>query len=252
MKKTIKLKRLIRNLIVMAIYPRPLLGLIYLPKFFYHWLKFSRLSNNTRIKLIDVYPNLCDWVIETPFDPHYFYQSAWLARQIGQQPPRKHVDVGSDVKLIGILSAFVETEFIDYRPLKTNLPSLHCKQGDITSLDFETDSVASLSSLHVVEHIGLGRYGDPIDPTGSKRALLELQRVVAPGGRLYISVPVGDERVCFNAHRVFYPRTIIQLLSSMKIVSFSLVDDDGQYWSNCEVTKANDLYYGCGMFVFEK
>ncbi|MGE0351074.1 class I SAM-dependent methyltransferase [Hydrogenophaga sp.] len=237
---------------MMAIHPRPLIGLAYLPRFFRHWVRFNKLHQGDRLKVADAYPNLYDWVASTPFDPHYFYQAAWLARQLAGTPPVRHLDIGSDVKLIATLSAFVPTEFMDFRPLDAALTGLECTRGDILALPMEDDSVKSVSCLHVVEHIGLGRYGDPIDPEGSRKAIAELQRVLAPGGRLFLSVPVGRERICFNAHRVFATKTILALLGKLSLVSFSLVDDAGRYWPDCSTDRANDQDYGCGMFVLEK
>lgn len=246
------IKNIVRNLVMMLIHPRPLVGLAYLPRFISHWVQFSKLDPKNSPRFVDIYPNLGDWVATTPFDPHYFYQAAWLARNLAANPPSKHFDIGSDVKLIGVLSAFVQTEFMDYRPLDTVLTGLTCTRGNILALSLLADSVASLSCLHVVEHIGLGRYGDPIDPDGSRKALAELERVIDVGGRLYLSVPVGRERVCFNAHRVFAPKSIVAILSKMKLISFSLVGDDGRFRPDCSMDEADGLDYGCGMFVMEK
>lgn len=246
------IKQLVRNLAMMAIYPRPLIGLAYLPRFIRHWMRFSQLNKDERLRVADAYPNLGDWVASTPFDPHYFYQAAWLARQLASDPPAKHLDIGSDVKLIGTLSAFVPTEFMDFRPLDASLTGLECTRGDIVALPMAGESVKSLSCLHVVEHIGLGRYGDPIDPEGSRKAMAELERVVAQEGRLFLSVPVGRERVCFNAHRVFAVKTIVALFGKLNLISFSLVDDAGRFWPDCSPDRANGLEYGCGMFVLEK
>lgn len=246
------LKQLVRNLALMAIYPRPVIGLAYLPRYVRHWIHFSRLNKGDRLRFADAYPSLGDWATSTPFDPHYFYQAAWLARQLAGAPPAKHLDIGSDVKLIGTLSAFVPSEFMDIRPLEATLPGLDCTRGDILNLPMADESVLSLSCLHVVEHIGLGRYGDPIDPEGNRKAIAELVRVIAPGGRLFLSVPVGRERVCFNAHRVFAPDTILALSGKLKLASFSLVDDSGRFWPDCSTAQARGLDYGCGMFVLEK
>lgn len=245
-------KQLIRNLALMALYPRPLIGLAYIPRYFRHWRRFSQLSQGERLSFADAYPSLGDWVATTPFDPHYFFQAAWLARQLASAPPARHLDIGSDVKLIGTLSAFVPTEFMDFRPLEASLPDLECTQGDILALPMADGSVPSLSCLHVVEHIGLGRYGDPIDPQGSRKALAELARVLAPGGHLFLSVPVGRERICFNAHRVFAPETIVALSGPLALRSFALVDDAGRFWPDADPGQAHGLDYGCGMFVLEK
>jgi len=245
-------KRLMRNLALMLIYPRPLINLVYLPRFLAHWRRFARLSKEGPLRLADAYPILGDWVGSTPFDPHYIYQAAWLARKLAGNRPVKHLDIGSDVKLISVLSAFVPTEFMDFRPLDVVLTGLDCTRGDIMSLPMPSSSVHSLSSLHVVEHIGLGRYGDPIDPEGSRKAIAELLRVLAPGGTLFLSLPVGRERVCFNAHRVFAPETILDLLGALTLESFALVDDAGRFWPDCTPAQAHGLDYGCGMFVLKK
>lgn len=114
--------------------------------------------------------------------------------------------------MISVLSANVKTIFVDYRPLRARLSNLVPLGGDIIRLPFRTGSVTSLSCLHVLEHVGLGRYGDPINPDGSRLAARELQRVLKPGGTLFLSVPVGRERVCFNAHRVFSSNTLQRVL----------------------------------------
>lgn len=246
------IKKLLKNLALMVLYPRPLLGLIYIPRYFWHWFKYSKLNRGESLNFLDAYPCLGDWVSTTPFDPHYFYQAAWLSRQLATTKITKHIDIGSDVKLIGSISAFVPIEFIDFRPLQVTLPGLQCTAGDITNLPMEADSVISLSCLHVVEHIGLGRYGDPLDSQGSDKAMAELSRVVSTGGLLYLSVPVGRARICFNAHRVFSPIEIINAFDSFELVSFSMVNDSGHFLSNCMPSDALDQDYACGMFVFKK
>ena len=98
--------------------------------------------------------------------------------------------------------------FVDYRPLRAIMQGFQPIGGDLTRLPFATHSISSLSCLHVIEHIGLGRYGDPIDPLGTAKAAAELERVLRPNGRLLLTTPVGRERVQFNAHRIFAPATI--------------------------------------------
>ena len=231
--------------------PVPLAGLAGLPRYLIQWRRLKSLKPSD-FRVRDSYPCLADWVQSTPFDPHYFYQSAWLARQIAQVRPGRHTDIGSDVRMIGVLSAFVDVSFVDFRPLRTRLEGLQCIAGNLTALEFVSGSLESLSCLHVIEHVGLGRYGDPLDIAGSVRALSELQRVLAPGGRLYISVPIGRERVCFNAHRVFSPRTIVDALPELSLLKMSAVDDQGEYIDVRDIDSCNGFEYGCGMFVFAK
>jgi hypothetical protein len=246
-----RLKMFVRHWVIAFIYPRPLVGLFFLPRFFSHWIRYARSAGAQEIRVIDLQPCLGDWSFHTPFDAHYFYQGAWLARRIDPAKVARHVDIGSSVLTMSVLSAQTTTIFVDYRPLKATLPGLCSVAGNILNLPFADDSIESLSCLHVIEHIGLGRYGDPIDPQGSMKAALELQRIVGHGGKLFLSLPVGRERVCFNAHRVHAPTTVLAMFSRMKLVEFSYVDDAGSYHEAKPIDVAGRLEYGCGMFHFE-
>ncbi len=213
-------------------------------------LAYRRASPAESVALRDTFPCLMDRTSKTPFDPHYFYQGAWLARKLAETRPTHHIDVGSSVLTMSVLSGFVPTTFVDYRPLQTVLPGLTLVAGNATQLPFASASLASLSCLHVVEHVGLGRYGDPIAPDGTRLAIAELARVVAPGGRLFLTTPVGRERVCFNAHRVSSPMTVVAAAAGLELASFALVDDAGRFTPACEISRAASLDYGCGMFEF--
>lgn len=245
-------KTVIVNWVKAFVYPRPFVGFFYLPRFFTHWFRYKRLPGAEKIQVCDLQPCLGDWTSHTPFDAHYFYQGAWLARRLRALAVRKHVDIGSSVLTMSVLSAHVEIQFVDYRPLKVSLPGLTSIAGNILDLPFAGSSVESLSCLHVIEHIGLGRYGDPIDPHGSVKAASQLQRIVKRGGSLFLSLPVGRERVCFNAHRVHSPITTLKMFPQMKLIEFAFVDDSGQFFENMKVENAFELEYGCGLFHFQK
>lgn len=223
-----------------------------LPGYLGEWKAYNRKAGTPQISFRDSYPCLADRVVATPFDPHYFFQAAWLARRLHEKKPSLHVDVGSSAMMINVLSADVKTVFVDYRPLHVRLSNLSSLAGDIVRLPFQDGSITSLSCLHVLEHIGLGRYGDPINPDGSLLAAAELQRIVKPGGRLFLSVPVGRERVCFNAHRVFWPSTVRNFFRELQLKAFSLVDDAGRFTEDVPPDAAAALEYGCGLFEFAK
>lgn len=231
--------------------PRKIVSWAYLPRYLKHWRQYQSRSD-VRLRVEDSYPCLFDWVTSTPFDPHYFYQGAWLSRCIAEAKPGLHVDVGSSVLTMGVMSAHVPTVFVDYRPLNAQLPNLLNVGGSIVSLPFSTASIESLSCMHVLEHIGLGRYGDPLDPEGARKAATELMRVLARGGRLYLTTPVGRERVCFNAHRVFSPTGLCALFTGLSLRAFSWVDDAGQYHSAGQPSDAVANEYACGFYEFEK
>lgn len=200
----------------------------------------------------NLYPCLYDNTSTTPFDAHYFYQSVWALKKIREQKAINHVDVGSEIRWVGFLSTIVKTTFIDIRPFKTDLKELIVKKGNILNLPFDDNSVDSLSCLHVAEHIGLGRYGDKLDPEGTKKACQELSRVLAVNGNLYFSVPVGKQKTHFNAHRIHSTQTIIDYFKDLKLIELSGVTDSGRFIENIDINILEKSDYACGCFWFIK
>ncbi|MEI8343160.1 MAG: DUF268 domain-containing protein [Verrucomicrobiota bacterium] len=190
----------------------------------------------------------------TSFDAHYVFHPAWAARIVAATRPAKHVDISSSLHFCTMLSAFTPVEFYDYRPAELNLSGLTSARGDLMELPFPDQSVSSISCMHVVEHIGLGRYGEPLDPAGDLKAMAELQRVVAPGGSLLFVTPVGKPRVVFNAHRIYSTRQVLKSFSELRLAEFALVPD----WPRCELVRnaplelADSQSYGCGCFWFQR
>ena len=189
-------------------------------RFWSAYSQYSRLAPpDRRPSVAHLYPCLGDATGETEIEPVYFYQDAWAFEKIVERRPASHVDVGSHHKFVALLSKVVAVTMVDLRPLALPLPSLRFVRGSILDLPFETGSVPSVSSLCVIEHIGLGRYGDPLDPFGTERALDELERIVAPGGDLYVSAPIEpDGRVYFNAHRTYAPAALEAMIEPFEIV----------------------------------
>ena len=90
---------------------------------------------------------------------YYFYQDCWAARQIFRERPIYVVDVGSTVLLVGILSQFVRCVSVDIRPVRGKLDGLASVSGSILRLPFGDNRVPCLTTMCVLEHIGLGCYG---------------------------------------------------------------------------------------------
>ncbi|MFQ5507766.1 MAG: DUF268 domain-containing protein [Leptospirillia bacterium] len=219
------------------------------------WFRFRAAGGKARAR--DFHPCLFDRTTRTGVDSHYFYQAVWAFKKIQDAGPSFHVDVGSDVRFVGMLTTVCPLAFIDIRPAAVTLNGFSGVSGSILQLPFADDSVNSLSSMHVIEHIGLGRYGDPIDPQGSRKAGVELVRVLAPGGRLYVSLPMGTTRVQFNGQRIFQAEDALDLFPDLKLVEMAMVDELGQVQMDVQPHQARigdggGLDFGLGMYVLEK
>ena len=244
-----ELKRLLPQLKYTYLHPK-------YQRFMMEFRKFRRLSK-TRPGRLDLswsnrYPCLDDWVPATVFDPHYTYHPAWAARIVAETWPSKHIDIGSTLAFCTMVSAIVPVEFYDIRPAHLELKNLECKHGDLTALIFADDSVMSLSCMHVVEHVELGRYGDPLDPDGDLKAIGELKRVLAVGGSLLFVTPVGRPTVRFNAHRVYSYEQVASYFEGLRIRQFALIDDQGNFIEHADPAEADRQQYGCGCWWFMK
>lgn len=216
-------------------------------RFWRDYLRFSRMAGE-RPALGKLYPILDDAEQPAGALGAYFFQAVWAARLIISQRPPAHVDVGSQLFYVGMLSAVVPVTFIDLRPIELSLPGLSYKQGNLLEMPFADQSVPSLSCLHVVEHIGLGRYGDPINPEGTRLALRELTRVLAPGGILYVSAPIGRPHIRFNAHRVLAPGQIVEWCAPLQLAEFAAVDSRGNYLPSARPQDFNEAPESCGFY----
>lgn len=218
--------------------------------------KSERLSDNGRFicNWEERYLCLSDDTKTTLFDAHYLYHTAWAARILEKTKPEKHIDIASDLRFVTIVSAHVPIEFYDYRPVNLNLSNFKSKKGNVTDLPFEDNSISSISCMHVIEHIGLERYGDPLDPKGDLKGMLELKRVIKSGGQLLFVVPVGGiARIQYNAHRIYTYEMIGSIFrDDMFCEKFALVTDNGEFVENATKKQSDMQKYGCGCWLFRK
>ena len=77
--------------------------------------------------------------------------------------------------------------------------------------------------------------------------------MLKPGGMLYISFPVGEKGVHFNAHRVFDPKEILWWSSNkFSLERIDFVDDAGDLHKNIAIDQAPRSEYGCGIYTLKK
>jgi Caenorhabditis protein of unknown function, DUF268 len=192
---------------------------------------------------------------------HYFHQDLLVARRIYLNNPKSHVDVGSRVDgFVAHVASFRPIEVLDIRPLNSTIRNIKFVRADLMGpLDEKLlDYCDSLSCLHALEHFGLGRYGDPVNYDGYLLGLDNLRMILKKDGKLYLSVPIGPQRIEFNAHRVFSVGYMLACFSGKyHIDQFSIVDDHGNLHEDVPIVQSdvqNDYgcQYGCGIFEMTK
>jgi hypothetical protein len=195
----------------------------------------------------------------------YFWQDLLVARSIHEAKPVKHVDIGSRVDgFVAHVASFRDCEVFDVRPISNAVPGVVFRQADLMNPDSLPHTARgggycdSLSCLHALEHFGLGRYGDPVNPFGYQRGLANMANLLQPGGTFYLSTPIGQERVEFNANWVFDPRSIVSCaetsgLKLKKLIVITAASGPQASGIDAESLAALALpHYQLGLFMFTK
>ena len=218
----------------------------------YYLVRALILKSNPEIT-VKKYPILTDYHEFHEIDFHYTYHPAWALRKVVEISPKLHIDLASKLDFSLAVSAFVPVEYHDFREVNLQISNFKSVSTDLQNLPFKNNSIESLSCMHVIEHIGLGRYGDPINLHGDIIAMNELIRVLAIDGHLLFVTPISDvNRIEFNAHRVYSYKYIMEIFKTLTLLEFSLITDNGDFIENCEPFKADAQNYGCGCFLFKK
>jgi len=211
----------------------------------------NRVKSNTDLNF---FPILNDYSPNHEIDYHYTYHPAWALRVLLSYDTSIHIDLASKLDFALSASAFMKVEYHDYRNVSIKFNNFKSVFTDISKLPFENDSVQSLSCMHVLEHIGLGRYGDPIDLGADEDTAREIVRVVAKNGHFIFVTPLANKyRLEFNAHRVYtYENVVSNLFKEFQLLEFSVVTDDGEFILNSDSHILTDQSYACGCFHFIK
>jgi SAM-dependent methyltransferase len=192
---------------------------------------------------------------------HYFLQDLLVAQKIFQiNRPSRHVDIGSRIDgFVGHVASFREVEVFDVRGQNLDIANIRFTRADLTAEDFSfVDYCDSLSCLHAMEHFGLGRYGDRLNYRGHLVGWDNMFRMLKQGGKFYFSVPIGEQRIEFNAHRVFSVAYLLRLMEGRyDIDSFSYINNENRLITHAvldERSVGNNFgcHYGCGIFELTK
>lgn len=226
------------------------------PRFIRTYYQFI---NNYNGELI-IKPCLRDWFEEGGETKNeYFLQDLYVAQRIYQASPNRHIDIGSRVDgFVAHIASFREIEVLDIRPVNAKITGITFQTIDIMKkFDNREPITDSLSCLHALEHFGLGRYGDNVDPAGYKRALSNISSLIVIGGTFYLSVPVGKERVEFNAHRIFNPTTLLKDIQAtgMELTSLAAINQQNlEIFNDMDngLEELGNRNYSLGLFIFHK
>lgn len=228
-----------------------------LPRYVADWFLFRKEFKGQ----LDFLPCLFDWYEEGGATKNeYFWQDLHVARQIKIASPEKHVDIGSRIDgFVAHVASFREIEIFDIRPVTSQIPGVIFRQADLmTPSETIAEYCDSLSCLHALEHFGLGRYGDPIDPYGYVAGLVNMAKIIRVGGLFYLSVPIGKERVEFNAHRIFKPYSLVRLAAENGLVlkEFAWIGSSGTLILSSrpelDMDELGKQRYALGIFTFVK
>jgi len=228
------------------------IGLFYFIKNFILYRKKNKLDH-FKVRILDIQPNLFDRFEEAGRIPkHYFFQDLWVAKKVYESGIKVHYDIGSRIDgFIAHCLVFTNVVMLDIRDIKINIKNMSfVKTNAIDMKNIKSNSIESISSLHVIEHIGLGRYGDPVDPEGYIKLINEIQRVSSR--HIYISVPIGKQKLIFDSHRIFDPMFLIHLFNKCELLDFAAIDDSNILRTNLKPENCTDYIYGCGLFHFVK
>ena len=236
---------------------------LLLPKYYFQFFQLRNQSRRSkeRFQFGKNKPELYDWFESGGVAKgQYFHQDLYVAQEIYKNKPAKHVDVGSRVDgFAAHVASFQQIEVLDIRKTESSARNIKFLQSDITSLDSALYNYTdSLSCLHAIEHIGLGRYGDKIDFSGHRKALDNLSLMLRNGGRLYLSAPIGPQRIEFNSQRVFSVPYFLEIVRDrFDVESVSYIDDDGELHINVDLDPDDveinfGCKYGCGIFILIK
>jgi hypothetical protein len=230
-----------------------------IPKFIFESLKFYfNKENNFSFSL---YPILVDKFLEAgTTKSQYFHQDLYVASKIYKNNPENHYDIGSRIDgFVAHIASFRKINVLDIRPLKNRIHNISFFQQDIMEENqYLNQKIDSLSCLHAIEHFGLGRYGDKIDFNGHLKGLDNIFKMLKKNAMFYFSVPIGPNKIYFNAHRVFSIDYLLKYFSSKyELIEFAYVNDKGFFNQNFQINEKGlnilrKLKFGLGIFILKK
>jgi hypothetical protein len=226
---------------------------LYILKYLVSSIKFRKSLRGKKFLYV---PSLNDFSSKAgSADGHYFWQDFICSKWIFNASAKEHLDIGSRVDgFITSVLVFCKVTLIDIRPLDIEIEGLSYINADIQSgLPAHAAAFDSVSSLHCIEHFGLGRYGDELDPVGHLKGLLSIANCVKLGGLLYVSFPIGISSVEFNSQRIIDPMWAVENLPGFVLEEFVLIPWRGVPIFNLNPNEVDRFIWGqAGLYRFRR
>lgn len=206
-------------------------------------------------KILFPFLALHDYVAEAgQADGHYFWQDLIAAQWVFKLNPISILDIGSRIDgFIAHVASFRRIELADIRPVVTEIPNVSHLQLDMMNAHSLEKKYSLVTSLHAVEHFGLGRYGDRLDSEGHLKGLINIAELVANNGVLIISAPIGQSKVQFNSQRILDPQLIPKTLKNFAVIEFNVIPWKGPPNMDVDLdTFATSEKGLCGIYIMRK
>ncbi len=151
---------------------------------------------------------------------YYGKTDDWLYQALKDYPIQ-----GKKIAIIGSRKPWYESIVLVYggSPVTIDYNRIECIPRELTAMTVKEydenpilfDAIFSISSI---EHDGLGRYGDPLDPNGDLKSMKKLKKMLKKGGLCYLAVPIGADCLVWNAHRIYGKKRLPKLLKEWQVL----------------------------------
>ena len=177
------------------------------------------------------------------------------------QGPGATLDFGADVAFLALAAAQRGHDVVALDRLPSALDYRHERvdfvQGDILERPLANRAFDQILNCSSIEHVGLsGRYGSSEATDGDLEAMAVLRDLLAPEGRMFLTIPVGRDLVCAPKHRIYGAERLPRLLDGFRVA-------EEQFWCKDAVwartdretaleTEGSAWFYSLGLFVLAR
>lgn len=176
--------------------------------------------------------------INKPYPEGEPYKLASLYNLIAMKTYKEHF-INKNIAIIGSLLPWLEAivynmgaksiTTVEYNKPKETDKIKTVSFDDFAKSDIKYDAIISYSSI---EHSGLGRYGDPLNPNGDLETMKIIHSKLHDNGLVLLGVPIGKDAVVWNAHRIYGEKRLPLMINGFKELEW--IGLDKSYIYTCE------------------